>query len=142
MELMIAMEESDGSKRNSHTVHTQTDFGPYSAFPPPQNYAFPPPQSDHSQPSAPRLPIEGKSEASLKEDKKGQANGTNNMNLTSLQETTHLKSATETVERRNPVQQEMKEMNGLSKERISYSEELIVMRTSYKNALEQNPWDN
>ena len=39
MELMLAMEESDGSKSKSCTVHTQTDFGPYSAFPPPGPYS-------------------------------------------------------------------------------------------------------
>ena len=35
MELILTMEESDGGKQKSNTVHTQTDFGPYSAFPPP-----------------------------------------------------------------------------------------------------------
>jgi len=35
MELILTMEESDGGKQKSKTVHTQTDFGPYSAFPPP-----------------------------------------------------------------------------------------------------------
>jgi len=35
MELILTMDESDGDKRKSNTVHTQTDFGPYSAFPPP-----------------------------------------------------------------------------------------------------------
>ena len=37
MELMLTMEESDDSKSKSRTVHTQTDFGPYSAFPPPRD---------------------------------------------------------------------------------------------------------
>ena len=34
MELMISKEESDGNRKKLCTVHTQTDFGPYSAFPP------------------------------------------------------------------------------------------------------------
>jgi len=37
MELILTMDESDGNKTRARTVHTQTDFGPYSAFPPPDH---------------------------------------------------------------------------------------------------------
>ena len=50
MELMLSKEESDGNKIKSCTVHTQTDFGPYSAFPP---------QRDNNHPSAPSSPDNG-----------------------------------------------------------------------------------
>ena len=59
MELMLSKEESDGYKIKSCTVHTQTDFGPYSAFPP---------QRDYSQPSAPSSPVNGKKQPSPVKD--------------------------------------------------------------------------
>ena len=73
MELMLSKEESDGNKINSCTVHTQTDFGPYSAFPP---------QRDNSQPSLPSSPYEEEQKPSAVVDnhEEGHSDNTNNVN--------------------------------------------------------------
>ena len=132
MELMLSKEESDGNKRKSCTVHTQTDFGPYSAFPP-QRY--------NSQPSAPSSPDNGAQQPSAVEDSHKERHSDNTNNINYQQEITQLR-VTDTVERQTILKQGTSDVNGLSEERISrHSEEFSLLRTSYKHAMEQNPWD-
>ena len=136
MELMLFKEESDCNKIKSCTVHTQTDFGPYSAFPP---------QRDYSQPSAPSSPDNGKQLPSTLEDshEEGHSDNTNNVYRHQHQQDITQLRMTNTVERQTIIKKETSDVNGLSKERISrHSEEFELFRTSYKNAMEQNPWDH
>ena len=78
MELMISKAESDGKRKMLCTVHTETDFGPYSAFPP---------QCENAGPSAPSTPGEERSSPS-------------DANHYNLQETPHLDRTTDTVDGR------------------------------------------
>ena len=69
MELMLTMEESDGSKSKSRTVHTQTDFGPYSAFPPPSE--------QKPLPAAPAAPVDREQQVVTEEGQKKTSDDTN-----------------------------------------------------------------
>ena len=126
MELMISKEESDGKRKKLCTVHTQTDFGPYSAFPP---------QGGNAGPSAPSSPAEERSSPS-------------DANITYLQEAPHLDRTTDTVDGRSSENTGMKEingingiqrMNGMTSKRISlHSEEFTLLRSS---VLGENLWN-
>ena len=120
MELMISKEESDGKRKKLSTVHTQTDFGPYSAFPP---------QGGNAGPSAPSTPEE---ERPLPID----------ANLSNLQLASHLERTTDTVYGKrleNKGMNGMNRMNGLTSKRISlHSEEFTLLRSS---VLGKNLWD-
>jgi hypothetical protein len=126
MELMVSKEESDGKRKKLCTVHTQTDFGPYSAFPP---------QGGNDGPSAPSSPAEVRSSPS-------------DANITYLQEATHLERTTDTVDGRSSENTGMKEMNGMNginvtngitSNRISlHSEEFTLLRSS---VLGKSLWD-
>ena len=82
MELMLSKEESDGNKRKSCTVHTQTDFGPYSAFPP---------QKDNYHPSSPSAPDNGEQQPSTAVDSHDEGHSDNTNNINHIQEITILK---------------------------------------------------
>ena len=132
MELMLSKEESDGKKRKSCTVDTQTDFGPYSAFPP---------ERDNYYPSAPSSPDYEEQQPSGVENNHEEGHSDNTNNINHQQEITHIR-ATGTVERQTTLKHGTSDVNRLSKERISrHSEEFELYRTSYKTAMDQNPWD-
>jgi hypothetical protein len=126
MEQMISKEESDGKRKKWCTVHTQTYFGPYSAFPP---------QGGNAGPSDPSTPGEERSSPS-------------DANLAILQEASHLDRTTDTVDGRISENTGMKEingiqgikrMNGMTSKRISlHSEEFTLFRSS---VLGKNLWD-
>ena len=92
MELMISKEESDGKRKKFCTIHTQTDFGPYSAFPP---------QGGNAGPSSPSTPEQERSSP-------------RDANLSTLQEAPHLERTTDTVDGRRPENTGWKEMNGIN----------------------------
>ena len=126
MELMISKEESDGKRKKFCTIHTQTDFGPYSAFPP---------QGGNAGPSSPSTPEQERSSP-------------RDANLSTLQEAPHLERTTDTVNGRRPENTGLKEMNGINimngmhgitSNRISlHSEEFTLLRSS---VLGKNLWD-
>ena len=76
---MISKEESDGKRKKLCTVHTQTDFGPYSAFPQ---------QDGNAEPSDPSSPEQERSSPS-------------DANHYNLQEASHLERITDTVDGRS-----------------------------------------
>ena len=123
MELMISNEESDGKSKKLCTVHTQTHFGPYLAFPT---------QGGNAGPSDPSTPEEERSSPS-------------DANLANSQEAPHLERTTDTVDGKSSENTEMKEMNGINimngitSKRISlYSEEFTLLCSS---VLVKNLWD-
>ena len=101
MELMLSKEESDGNKRKSCTVHTQTDFGPYSAFPP---------QRDNYHPSAPSAPDNGEQKPSTVEDNHEEGHSDNTNNVNHQQDITHFR-VTDTVDRQNILKQGTSDVN-------------------------------
>ena len=129
MELMISNEESDGKSKKLCTVHTQTHFGPYLAFPT---------QGGNAGPSDPSTPEEERSSPS-------------DANLANSQEAPHLERTTDTVDGKsseNTEMKEMKEMNGMiginimnvitSKIISLHSEEFTLLCSS---VLGKNLWD-
>ena len=108
------------------TVHTQTDFVPYPAFPP---------QSGNAGPLAPSTPQKERSSPS-------------DANHSNLQEPQHLERTTVTVDGRSSENRGMKEMNGMiginimnvitSKIISLHSEEFTLLRSS---VLGKNLWD-
>ena len=126
MELMLTMEESDGIKSKSRTVHTQTDFGPYSAFPPP---------SDQEHLPAAPLPVNTEQQVVTEDGHDKTSDDTNHQDATNVDTTDDTVDGPTAEERSSYV-------NGLRKERISIqSEEFKLIQTSYRNALEHNPWE-
>ena len=125
------MEELDGRKKKSRTIHTQTDFGPYSAFPP---------QSTDTPPSAPSTPSVSNGEISSPlREKKGDIYRTRDVTILKTIETNHLRNATDTVDGRKPKINGIKELNGFSNKRISFhSEEFTLLRSS---VLGKSLWD-
>ena len=131
MKLILSMEELDGRKKKSRTIHTQTDFGPYSAFPS---------QSADTPPSAPSTPSvsNGKISSPFRE-KKDDIYGTRDATILKTTETNHLRNATDTVDGRKPEINGIKELNGFSNKRISFhSEEFTLLRSS---VLGKTLWD-
>ena len=110
MELMISKEESDGKRKKLCTVHTQTDFGPHSAFPP---------QVGNAGPSDPSTPAEERSSP---------------IDANLIQEAPHLERTTDTGKRpENTGINGMNRLNGPTSKRISiHSEELTLLRSSVR----------
>ena len=92
MEQMISKEESDGKRKKLCTVHTQTDFGPYFAFPP---------QGGNAGPSDPSTPEQERS--SLIDTK-----------LNYLQDASYFARKTDTVDERRPENTGIHKLNGVN----------------------------
>ena len=122
MELMISKEESDGKRKKLCTVHTQTDFGPYSAFPP---------QGGNAGPSAPSTPGEERLSPSTPEQERSSLIDTK---LNYLQDASYLARTTDTVDERRPENtgiNKMNGVNGITSKRISlHSKEFTLLCSS------------